>query len=294
MQLEALRIGLAILGLFFASITDLRSREVPDWISYTLIIFGLGSNALSAVFQKSLMPIILAATATIILYACARLLFSLSHFGGGDAKLLIALGALFGNPPMQTQTALFFFNLPFLAIVLLNLLIIGSLYGMLYALVIAIQHARPFAKACAEQNAMPRFRKMKRLALIIAVPLALLTNLTPIPTMAKLFANAIILLILLYPHIQVIAKAIEISCLTKTIPLTKLTLGDWLAADIIHNRKVIARPSKQGVDEATLTALKKAHIRNVVVRYGIPFVPAFFLATLFTVMKPEIFLFAWP
>ena len=42
---------LSFIALFIGSITDLKTREVPDWVNYGLVISGLGLNLLfSAVF----------------------------------------------------------------------------------------------------------------------------------------------------------------------------------------------------------------------------------------------------
>ena len=289
MQLEMLRMAIALLGLFIASITDLRTREVPDWISFGLIFSGLGLNTIAAATQRSILPLASALLATAILYGVARLLYAYAHFGGGDAKLLTALGALFGNTPIQ--------HLPgyvFLPMLIINILVIGSFYGMLFAFGIAIKHRSACLQAIKQQNNLPTYRKMKRWALIIIVPLAIILNLLSIPTPAKIGGNALLLLLLIYPYIQILAKAIEVSSLTKAIPPSKLTPGDWVVEDVKKGARIIAHASPEGIDERAIAAIKRAKIVRTKVRYGIPFVPAFFLATLYTFIRPEIVLFGWP
>ena len=44
MELLLLSIGLA--GVLFASVTDWKTREVPDWISYSMMAGGLGIRAI--------------------------------------------------------------------------------------------------------------------------------------------------------------------------------------------------------------------------------------------------------
>ena len=34
--------GISLLVLFVGSLTDLKTREVPDWVNYGLIISGIG------------------------------------------------------------------------------------------------------------------------------------------------------------------------------------------------------------------------------------------------------------
>ena len=45
---------LSFIALLIGSITDLKTREVPDWVNYGLIISGVGLNLLfSAVYSNS-------------------------------------------------------------------------------------------------------------------------------------------------------------------------------------------------------------------------------------------------
>lgn len=75
-----------------ASAHDLRTREIPDWIPITLVLWavlatGLGLNGVTWLG----MALGLAAT-----FAVGALLFWLMGFGGGDVKLVAALGACYG------------------------------------------------------------------------------------------------------------------------------------------------------------------------------------------------------
>ncbi|MEM9380749.1 MAG: prepilin peptidase [Planctomycetota bacterium] len=75
-----------------ASVFDLRSREIPDYIPATLVaaslvLLSLGSHPVSGsgVFWGLVAASLLAVP-----------LFAVRAFGGGDAKLLMALGAALG------------------------------------------------------------------------------------------------------------------------------------------------------------------------------------------------------
>lgn len=83
---------LLVLILFWASIEDLRSREIPDELSLALVLIGLGS----AVCGLHPLP-----TATVLLgallgFGVGALFFALGAMGGGDAKLLAGAGAILG------------------------------------------------------------------------------------------------------------------------------------------------------------------------------------------------------
>ena len=63
------------------------------------------------------------------------LLYLARQWGGGDTKLLMALGALFGTRPFFVPASTFSF--PFLAVLLINIAIVGALYGLCASLILA-------------------------------------------------------------------------------------------------------------------------------------------------------------
>jgi Flp pilus assembly protein protease CpaA len=76
----------------FAAVCDLRSREIPDWIP--LVIVGWACLATAASLQKLTW---LGMAFGVLLAAIVVLpLFYAGAWGGGDAKLLIALGLAVG------------------------------------------------------------------------------------------------------------------------------------------------------------------------------------------------------
>lgn len=78
--------------LVIATIHDLRTREIPDWISVVLLVcavVGVGANLLDTGWWGMLFGLLLS-------FAIGATLFGLGNWGGGDAKLIIALGALLG------------------------------------------------------------------------------------------------------------------------------------------------------------------------------------------------------
>src|SRR5262249_47283506 len=85
---------LPMLGLLvWAAIQDFRARRIPNWLTLNLAAGGLLASLLS--------PHALAAPASSILGLLAGLgialvLFSLGALGGGDVKLLAAIGAWVG------------------------------------------------------------------------------------------------------------------------------------------------------------------------------------------------------
>ncbi|WP_051276036.1 prepilin peptidase [Desulfovirgula thermocuniculi] len=82
---DALAVGAAVLG----AALDLRSRRIPNWLTFPGMLLGLLLGLASGRFSQA------AGTLGICLLA-GFLLWLLGCFGEGDAKLFAALGALAG------------------------------------------------------------------------------------------------------------------------------------------------------------------------------------------------------
>jgi len=87
-----------------------------------------------------------------------------------------------------------------------------------------------------------------------------------------------------------IIKAVEKSCMIKKIPLSKLTEGDWITGKIkLKNNKIFAS-EKTGISAKDIALLKKNKIKFVNVKYGMPFLPSFFVAYILTIILGNWFL----
>ncbi len=84
-----------------ATLYDLRSREIPDWISVTLLLWAIIATSF-ALDSASWLGFVSGG-------ACGLLvglpLFAAGAFGGGDVKLVAALGAALG--PVALVSMLF-------------------------------------------------------------------------------------------------------------------------------------------------------------------------------------------
>jgi len=90
-------IGLTLVAVVY----DLRRREVPDWISASLVVCAVTAIAagLTDVTWAGL------AIGAALGLALTLPLYALGGFGGGDVKLVVALGAALG--PLALLSALF-------------------------------------------------------------------------------------------------------------------------------------------------------------------------------------------
>ena len=83
---------IVVVLLMIAVICDLRSREIPDWISIAIAVVAVASSLTGWLG----LPIAWVMAGGIAGLLVGYLLFSIAKLGGGDAKLIVALGLLVG------------------------------------------------------------------------------------------------------------------------------------------------------------------------------------------------------
>jgi len=85
---------LVFLALLIASLTDLKARIVPNWLTYGMAGLGLLIGILAGVVFGQWGYLVLVVEGGIFALALAWLLHRLGVWAGGDVKLLIGIGLL--------------------------------------------------------------------------------------------------------------------------------------------------------------------------------------------------------
>ena len=96
--MQSVILAVAAVAAFIGALTDIQKREIADWISFSLLVFGIGAAALSSVVSGTLEPIAFSITGLAVFFLVGWFMFRMGWWGGGDSKLLIAFGACFGLP----------------------------------------------------------------------------------------------------------------------------------------------------------------------------------------------------
>lgn len=83
-----------------AVVTDVRTRKIPNWLSFGLAAVGIAYSAFGGwhVLALSLL-------AYVVVFAAGAVLFSMGWLGGGDVKLLAAVASFVGFPDALLLTA---------------------------------------------------------------------------------------------------------------------------------------------------------------------------------------------
>ena len=87
---------LGLIWLIVASIQDIKKREVANWLSFSLIAFALVYRAFYSVLFFDLWFFLYGLIGLILFVGLAYAFYYARIFAGGDAKLLMGLGAILG------------------------------------------------------------------------------------------------------------------------------------------------------------------------------------------------------
>lgn len=279
-MLESIILLLALVATFIAAVYDLKTSEIPDWIPLLIGISGV-----SYTFMQGLLSIdftlfyssVLAGSALLLIgYA----LYFLGQWGEGDTLVFGSLGFLIPQSlTIFPQTQFFIgYQLHFVA----NVFLIGAVYSMIYALIIAIYRGGIFSRFFNDikKNCKKTFLIFGAYTLFY-LSAAFLSHTIYNAPYQMIFRSTIPVFILPFLFLPMIrfAKIIDAYAFRKKIPVSKLQEGDVLAEDI----------DEIGLSSKYFIGLEKKDIKRIVsiksevcIKDGVRFAPAFFLALLFT------------
>lgn len=286
MMLDYILASMAVIGLAAATIQDLRTREVPDWVTYGLIGAGFGVRLIGALGNEQWFYFFSAWLGLGATFVLGSLMYYARQWGGGDAKMMMALGVLFATKPAFIPET----GILFLGVLFINILLFGAVYGLAWGILLAWKHRKKFtqvAKALLQEKKMVSIRIYAIIVAGIVMSLAFLMD----DLFIRLSTMTLALLILLYPYLWIYVKAVEKACLYKQLKPRELTEGDWVEQDIIINKKVIYKMKNTGIEKTDIQRLIKAKVKQVTVKEGIPFIPPFLLGTLATLLQINILTF---
>lgn len=262
----------AFISLIIASITDIKTREVPDWLNYGLIIFGLGSRLIYSIALLDINFFLYGLAGFFVFFVIANLMFYSAQWGGGDSKLLMGLGAVIG-------LNFNFREMPFLVIFWINIILIGAIYGLFWSFVLAFKNKNRFLRDFRER--IKKSAKIRRFLLIISLAVLLSAFFIDSITTRILLVILVFSSLLIF-YISIFIKSVERTCMLKLVEPEKLTEGDWIAKNVIIKKKRICGPKDLGIEKKQIKQLinlkRKGLIKKVLIKEGIPFVPSFLIA----------------
>lgn len=262
---------LVLFVLLISTITDIKYREVPDWLSYAAIAAGFGSRFIWGAYSWDYHPILDGAVGFSVFFILACALYYLGQWGGGDSKLLMAIGVCLGLNLDMNHIILAF---------VINAVWLGGLYGLFWSVYLALKNWIKFKAEYAHQLKQHKFVRFIPLAVLLTIViLSFVLDISPVLEAMLIF---LVLIVPLMFYVSVFVRVVELVAMRKLVSPNEITEGDWVVNDIVVNKKHLAGPKDLGISLKQIAELKKYHIRRVLIKVGIPFVPALLLAYLFT------------
>lgn len=257
-------LGLAFVWIIFATVQDVRKREVSNWLNFSLIAFALGYRLCYAYYYSEWSFFVLGVAGFAVFVAVGNGLYYSKSFGGGDAKLLMGIGAVL---PYELLGDLWDVGGAYLAI----LFSVGAVYSLVYTIFLAYRGGKTYSDRLSEN-----MRKNGAVFIAAAIAMLFLVLLLGADWITLMICGAMFLLPFIYSHL----RAVEAGMI-KLVEPKKLTEGDWLEKDVHIGRKWI-RKSVHGLSMEEIILLRKAN-RKVWIKEGVPFGPAFSFSWIITV-----------
>ncbi len=285
-EVELILLILAFIVTLIAVISDIKTTEVPDYANYFLLFSALSLRLLYSLATRDWSFILAVLISFPIMFILALTMYKTRQWGGGDAKLLISLSIALATYPsflLEFFTPKLIF--PFPITLFINVLIIGAAYSLIYAVSLAIKGRKKFTNSFAEIIKRTKIIQIKILsATVLAIILLAVTSIPKIILIA-----AIILPIILF-YVYIFIKTVEKVCLIKIIPVEKLMEGDLIIENIFYKNKLIHKKSQE-LTKKQIKLIKKANIKEVRIRQGIVFTPAFLLSLIVSLIFGNLLLY---
>ncbi len=255
--------GLAFVWMVFAVVQDMRKREVANWLNFSLVAFGLAYRVFYASYSLDWMFFVYGLMGFVLFYGLANLFYYARVFAGGDAKLLMGMGVIL---PFESFLDLAVVGLGFVIV----LFAAGALYSLVYSLFLVGKHRSKFASEFRKN-----FGKGRNLIFAVLAALVFVVLIYFLIGFDFWLLCTGVLLALFSFLLIVYAKSLDV-CMIRLVKAENLTEGDWLVGDVKLGRGVV-RKTVHGLSADDVLKLRKAG-KNVLIKEGIPFTPAFLMA----------------
>ena len=263
------------LWLLVASCFDIKNREVPDWLNFSLIFIGGFSRLIYSIISSDFWILLYGLFGFLIALVLGIIMSYTRQWGDGDSKMIVGIGTCLGFS--FSFSFLDFSTWPMFMYFLLNSLIAGAFYGLLWSFGLGIIRYKDFLK---ELHKWPRSYLI--LPLVFGIVLSLFSLMFN-GVFRTLFLLMIVSLVICI-YVLILVKIVEGACMYKQVKVNELVPGDWVVETVSVRGKIICSKKDRCLDEEQIKLLKKYKIQSVLVKEGIPFVPAFFLGFIISVI----------
>ncbi len=253
--------AVALIWMIFASIQDLRVREVSNWLNFSLVGIGLAYRLFYSVEIGEYNFFILGLIGVLVFFLISQAFYYGKVFGGGDAKLLVAIGAVL---PFNSINE-FIVNA---CLFLLFLFSIGAIYSLIASFIFAFRNKRKFL---SEFNKLHKEFNWRFYLLLFLFVFGIVSYGYKIS-----YGLVFVALLLCLSYLFIYLRAVDKGCMIVYVKPRDLREGDWIGEEIKINGRLIGA----SVHGLSLLEIKKLIKRGkkVLVKQGVPFVPVFLIS----------------
>ena len=257
-------LALGLIWILFATISDIRTTEIPDWLNFSLAIFAIGFRFFYSLFGGQGFNFFYQGLIGLgIFFVLGNALYYGRLFAGGDAKLLISLGAVL---PLSGNI---FTNLEIGISFLFLFLASGSVYGIFASAYLAFRNRKSFSKEFSKTY--KDHLTLNLMTMFLGIALMVL---------GLIFNELLIylgILIFVLPLVYLFTKSVDETMKKRTSP-KNLMEGDWLCSDVKIGKRTI-KSTWNGLTKEEIKLLQKEN-KSVMIKRGVVFGPVFLISFL--------------
>lgn len=259
---------LCFFGILFASLQDLKKREVDNYLNFFLLTAGAVFILIYSAYEWNYWILLSGLVCFLVMFVLGNLFYYGRVFAGGDAKLLIAIFFLFISFSIKESLI----NMGFFILILL---FAGGLWGLFYSIFLIFRNLGVVKKNIGKE--------IKNKYFVLVFVLGVVSILLGIFNYAYFVFGVLCFVgIVLFLFGKVIDKHVMI----KEISSRNAREGDWLMDKIKIKGRWI-KPNWEGLSKKDVVLLKSIN-KKIKIKDGIPFVPAFLVAFIVYLFKEQI------
>ena len=279
-MLDYIILVIALIGTFIAAFYDLKTSEIPDWVSILIGSFGISIYFISGMISSDFTMFNSSIFTGTIILLIGYLLYYLGQWGEADTLVFGSVGFLIpGALSIFTQNV---FPVWYPIHFIVNTFLIGFVYSLIYAVIISVLRGNVFSHFFnVIKNNKIKISFISTAYIIFYISIAFISHSVYGIDYIFLLKGTYLVFILPFIFIPLIlfAKIIDTYAFRKNVPVSKLTEGDVLAEDVYEaglSSKYLVGLSKKDIEKIILVR------SQVYIKEGVRFAPVFFLSVLFT------------
>lgn len=268
-------LGIALVGSIFASYSDIKKREVSNWLSFGMIFSILALRILYGFLYKEYFDLMISLLAGALFFVIGIAFFYSGQWGGADLKILTAFGIGFGTL-FEEFTPMFISLWPFFLTFLINFFMVALVYSLAYAFIMGLRNKKVLSDFKGSLN---RYEQIAGMVIgLIAILLGVYKR--------------IFLLVILIPLLWFLfkfLKPVEKHCMYKVTNVKDLVEFDVPEKDVVVDGETIV--DSNNPDGMTLEQVKKIQdfvkkgklSKTLKVKWGAPLIPVFPISLILSV-----------